>query len=92
VTISEGETFGLIDIVFREIENEATGPKKATGLAALKRMKQKFTCHTQKNSIIHELGMEDLIRMELEYKEVYDELFDNQQTLLVLTLEQKQIA
>ena len=41
-----------------------------------KMMRHKFTCHTQKNSIILQFSMEDLKRMELEYKEVYEELFD----------------
>ena len=40
-------------------------------------MRHKFTCHTQKNSIILQFSMEDLKRMELEYKEVYEELFDD---------------
>ena len=41
-------------------------------------MRHKFTCHTQKNSIILQFQMDDLKRMELEYKEVYEELFDEQ--------------
>ncbi len=36
--------------------------------------------------------MEDIKRMELEYKEVYDELFERQDTLLERTLEQKRFA
>ena len=55
-------------------------------------MKHKFTCHTTKNSIILQFSMKDLKRMELEYKEVYEELFDEQDSLLELTLEEKQKA
>ena len=51
-----------------------------------KLMNHKFTCHTQKNSVILQFSMDDLKRMELEYKEVYDELFDDIDVLLERTL------
>ena len=37
--------------------------------------KHKFTCHTTKNSVILQFSIEDLRRMELEYFEVFEELF-----------------
>lgn len=52
----------------------------------------KFTCHTTKNSVILQFSMADLIRMELEYKEVYDDLFEEQDILLERALEEKQKA
>ena len=39
-------------------------------------MKRKFTVLTVKNSIIHQLSIEDLKRMQFEYLEVYDDLFN----------------
>ena len=50
-------------------------------------MIHKFTCHTIKNSVILQFSIEDLKRMELEYRDVYDELFDEQDTLLEMALE-----
>ena len=35
-------------------------------------IRHKFTCFTQKNSIILQLSIEDLKRMELEYNEIYN--------------------
>lgn len=85
VTIGESETFGLIDIVFRKIEIAAMDESEAK-LADNGSYKHKFTCFTRKNSVILQFGMTDLRRMALEYKEVYDELFDEQAMLLEETL------
>lgn len=78
VTIEESETFGLIDIVFRmmETDDDNRNEREQQHMIEHKTMRHKFTCHTQKNSIILQFKMEDLKRMELEYKEVYEELFD----------------
>ena len=38
------------------------------------KFRHKFTSHTIKNSIILQLSLEDMKRMELEYNEVYDDL------------------
>ena len=40
-----------------------------------------------KNSIILQFSISDLRRMELEYKEVYEELFEDQDILLEMALE-----
>ena len=42
--------------------------------------------------MILQFGIEDLKRMELEYKEVYDELFDEMDVLLERALEEKRNA
>ena len=85
MTIGESETFGLIDIVFRKIEIAAMDESEAR-IADNGTYKHKFTCLSRKNSVILQFGMTDLRRMALEYKEVYDELFDEQATLLEETL------
>ena len=91
VTIGESETFGIIDIVFRKIELDSMGEKERKA-ADSGNYKHKFTCHTRKNSVILQLSFADLKRMELEYKEVYDELFEEQAALLEQTLITKQTA
>ena len=66
VTIEESDTFGIIDIVFRNMQME-TGIQKNNVLelegARGNLMKRKFTVQTVQNSILHQLSIEDLKRM-----------------------------
>ena len=71
VTIGESESFGIVDIVFRQYEIDGMDEAEARIASAGGFIKHKFTCHTRKNSIILSFGIEDLKRMEIEYKEVY---------------------
>ena len=45
-------------------------------------MQRKFTVYTQENSMLLKFAVEDLKKMQLEYPEVYDELFMEQAELL----------
>ena len=55
-------------------------------------MKRKFTVQTVRNSIIHQLSVVDLKRMQFEYPEVYNELFFEQAELLEQVLTRKMQA
>ena len=91
VTIEESDTFGLIDIVFRNLQMESGNQLELEG-ARGNLMKRKFTVQTVKNSIIHQLSIDDLKRLQFEYPEVYDELFFEQSELLEEILTSKMEA
>ena len=76
VRIRASETFGLIDIMFRKMEILAISDEDEQLLQEQRPMIHKFTCQTTDNSIILQFSIYDLKRMELEYRDVYDELFD----------------
>ena len=81
VIIEASDTFGIIDIVFRNLQVEAGAQKSSSPdlegeqRSQMKSMQRKFTVQTVQNSIIHQLSIEDLKRLQTEYLEVYDELF-----------------
>ena len=79
VLIEPGATFGIIDIVFRNMQIE-TGDSKENSDELEQRklrelMKRKFTAQTMQHSIIHQLSVVDLKRLQFEYPEIYNELF-----------------
>ena len=55
-------------------------------------MQRKFTVYTQENSMLLKFAIEDLKKMQLEYPEVYDELFMEQAELLREVLTSKMYA
>ena len=81
VIIEASDTFGIIDIVFRNMQVETGTPRASSlDLEGEQRhlrnlMKRKFTVHTVQNSILHQLSIDDLTRMQVEYPEVYNDLF-----------------
>ena len=88
VLIDQSETFGIIDIVFRNMQVEEQGHKTIE----TNTFKRKFTVYTQENSMLLQLEIKDLRRMQFEYPEVYDELFLEQAELLQEVLSRKMVV
>jgi CRP-like cAMP-binding protein len=68
--IEEGEAFGIVDIVFRTLHSpdEAINPE---------RLRRKFSVMATEKSVMLSLDFDDFQRMQIEYPEFYDELFDS---------------
>lgn len=85
VTIEKGICFGIIDLIEEDRHDE-----ERQGIS--KNVKRKFSCMCLTNCEVLALGIEDVIKMENQFPDKFDDLFCNVYARLKLALKKKKEA